>query len=102
MQQWSQHLIVRLVVCVLLTWTAVDLLVPELCGAEEFAQGATADSSDAGPDRGEDCFCCSHVVAPVSFRAMVDAGPAAPDSRAVPLNPLSGVAPVPYHPPLVS
>lgn len=53
--------IVHLVACLLLTFAATDLLVPELCAAEK----TVAEDSDHRnvPDQvDDDCFCCcSHI-----------------------------------------
>ncbi len=58
----------RLVVLVLLTWTAVDVLYPAVCGLDEL-QPVTGQSVSAGTDESttppitaDDCFCCSHNV----------------------------------------
>ena len=92
-------LIVRLAVYVLLAWTAVDLLVPQLCNAESFGQSSS--QSPAAP-QGDDCFCCTLVEDPEPFRIQAVAAP-----RVI-LNevPTDDVAPgfpsPPYHPPLAS
>ncbi len=62
----------RLLACLLLAWTAIDLAVPSLCALEDelrtvsVAGQAVAPSSDAAPDAQpshvDDCFCCSHCV----------------------------------------
>lgn len=65
----------RTVVLVLLTWTAVDVLNPALCGPDEFpfvAANVAVDSDSSAPEpspvAADDCFCCSHNV---NFAAMV-------------------------------
>jgi hypothetical protein len=71
-----RHPIVRVTVLVMLTWTAVDLLAPQLCAAEASQPSApaaaialTAAPQDqippAAPAALDDCFCCSHSVRPV-------------------------------------
>jgi len=48
-----------MIVCLLLTWAAADLFVPELCSAESATHddGAPASAQDQ-----DDCFCCcSHT-----------------------------------------
>lgn len=93
------HFIVRLLVCVLLTWAAADLCVPQLCSAESAAWGAQAGTEYGGDH--DDCFCCcSHtdftplIVVLVSTSApdVVDARPAAALAAGIPRSL--------YHPPL--
>lgn len=59
----------RLCACVILTWTAVDLLAPQLCAAEPVTiAGVASHESDGSPVRPDsDCFCCSHLVTPMAF-----------------------------------
>ncbi len=59
----------RTVVLVLLSWTALDVLNPALCGLDElpFVAAEVALASDGAPPvvppaSAEDCFCCSHHV----------------------------------------
>jgi hypothetical protein len=59
--------IVRFVICALLAWTAVDLFVPQLCEAEAYSTSAAAPDAGNQETRGDDCFCCSHVVSPMQF-----------------------------------
>ena len=53
--------IVHLVACVLLTFAAADLLVPQLCSTEEVV--ADEGTPPFAPDQhDDDCFCCcSHT-----------------------------------------
>lgn len=89
-----RHPIVRVIVLVLLTWTAVDLLAPQLCAAE--ASHASASASV------DDCFCCSHTVQPVLQAVIL------PDVSPVELpaakseSPSAGVVRPLFRPPLVS
>ena len=54
-----RHIVVRIVTCLLLTWAAADLLVPEWCSSEEVSQ---ASGDPTGPQDRDDCFCCcSHT-----------------------------------------
>ena len=60
-----RHILVRIFVCVLLTWAAADLLIPNFCSAEAAVQSTQADQDLSGQpsplqntsDR-DDCFCC--------------------------------------------
>ena len=97
------------VVLVLLTWTAVDVLNPALCGldqmpfvaAHESVDGETS-SDDQLPVRTEDCFCCSHNV---NFSAMVQVRVAFDSLTQTPAEriqiPLWKSFPL-YHPPRLS
>lgn len=59
MRALRRHIIVRLIVCLLLTWAAADLLVPQLCSAEAATQ---RDGSPSSAQDQDDCFCCcSHT-----------------------------------------
>jgi hypothetical protein len=95
-----RHIVVRIVTCLLLTWAAADLLVPQLCSAESAVEdhGSAPDSQDH-----DDCFCCcSHVeqahpvdvfladLLPVRREAVVAQSLAVGPPRSV------------YHPPLLS
>lgn len=102
-REFRQHFIVRLVVCVLLTWTAVDLLVPQLCSAEELSQASTSVPSGPTSQQHDDCFCCcAHVVSPVPFVAVM-VNTETIDIDAVPaVDVATGVLRDVYHPPLQS
>ncbi len=95
-----RHLISRLLVCLLLSWTGADLLMPELCTAEAATAGSSSplDSQDR-----DDCFCCcmhTQVTALVVVRVgVVEAAPFAPLAEDA-LTP--GVPRSLYHPPLSS
>jgi hypothetical protein len=94
--------VIHLCACVILTWTAVDLLVPQLCAAESSTlAGDVSHSDDESPERPDsDCFCCSHIVTPVSCEA-VFALVTVVDVVAFPTSRLSlGVPRLLYHPPL--
>lgn len=99
MRALRRHIVVQAIVCLLLTWAAADLLVPQLCTVEQAAQ---TDGSTAPQDR-DDCFCCcSHVerTPPVEVVSAVLIPPVRETF------PTPGLAPgVPrslYHPPLLS
>ena len=101
MRAIRRHIVVRIVTCLLLTWAAADLLVPELCSSEAAVQddGGAPISQDT-----DDCFCCcSHtekaLTVAVLFSqrlpvAVVDTFPA--DNLA------DGIPRSLYHPPLLS
>ena len=101
-------------VLVLLTWTAVDLLAPQLCaadasqpdGAAAAAITVAAPSPDQVPDAipadRDDCFCCSHTVRPAMQMVLfVDVSPVELP-EAPPVSPFAGIARSLYHPPLFS
>lgn len=95
------------VVVVLLTWTALDVLNPALCGLDKLPFVTASDSIAPGetppapsnPITPEDCFCCSHNL---NFSAMVYVAMAIPASSAPPTavveHPLWTSIPL-YHPP---
>lgn len=75
----------RMVVLVLLSWTAVDVLNPALCELDELtfvAAYSTVDSNTAAPTESpvtpEDCFCCSHNV---NFKPIAQAAVSLPSDR---------------------
>lgn len=98
------------VVLVLLTWTAVDVLNPALCGLDQMpfvAAHASFDEDTSSsplqrPVTAEDCFCCSHNV---NFSGIVQIASVAfdcSDTFAEPLqNPSWNSFPL-YHPPRLS
>ncbi len=95
-----RHIVVRIVTCLLLTWAAADLLVPQLCSSEAVVQ--EHGSAPTSPDQ-DDCFCCcSHtekaLIVTVAFTdgipVVVERFPA--ESLAV------GIPRSLYHPPLAS
>lgn len=93
---------------VLLTWTAVDVLNPALCGLDQMPFVAAHESVDGDPSSDErsrvpleDCFCCSHNV---NFSAMVQVRIAFESLTQTPAriqNPLWKSFPL-YHPPRLS
>lgn len=95
-----QHIIVRVLVCVLLSWAAADLFVPELCSAESASASTT---SPTGAQDHDDCFCCcTHTerAMPVTV-VFADRAPVlveAPLVQRLAAGDLPGV----YHPPLHS
>jgi len=94
--------IVRFSVCVILAWTAIDILAPQLCAAEQSAGVATtSDQSDELPV-GSDCFCCSHTVSPMSLDVAfsLDARIVLEDEPSQSL--VMGVPSSVYHPPLTA
>lgn len=96
----------RTVVMVLLTWTALDVLNPALCGLDElpFVAVNAAVASDSAtpaeaPVAAEDCFCCSHNVNFASITQVAVFQPTGSEPRiAVDENPRWASFP-PYHPP---
>ena len=65
----------RLVVLLILGWTALDLGFPVLCAVDREQSGsaycaadiigapsASSSQTPQSPGRIDDCFCCSHVV----------------------------------------
>jgi len=94
--------IVHLCASLILVWTAVDLLVPELCAAEEMtvAGDSSHESNESPVQPDSDCFCCSHTVSPMScdavFAAVTSAGVGTFPTADLAL----GVSPLLYHPPL--
>lgn len=94
-----RHIVVHAVVCLLLTWAAADLLVPQLCSAEQ----ATQSDSHGGQQDQDDCFCCcSHVerARPVEV-AFAELTPVVRQTVAAQSLPVGAPRTV-YHPPLHS
>lgn len=96
MGKLRRHFIVRLVIYVLLTWTAVDLLVPQLCAAENFAQAA----SNQAPDRADDCFCCTLIEDPQPFCVVVETVVSVAPKVVLADDVASGFPQPLYHPPV--
>jgi hypothetical protein len=92
-----RHAVVQVFVCLLLTWAAADLLVPQLCTAE----AAESDRGPAGSGDHDDCFCCcSHTESTPFVVVMVSTGVPSAIVR-MPAGALAaGVPRVLYHPPL--
>ena len=99
MRAFRRGIIVHAIDCLLLTWAAADLLVPQLCSAEQATQ---SDSHGSQQDQ-DDCFCCcSHVerARPIEI-AFADLTPVV--RQVFPVQSLPAGAPrMVYHPPLVS
>lgn len=94
--------IVHLCASLILVWTAVDLLVPELCAAEEMtvAGDSSHESNESPVQPDSDCFCCSHTVSPMPCDAIFAVVTSA-SVEAIPMGDLAlGVSPLLYHPPL--
>jgi hypothetical protein len=93
-----RHIVVHAVTCLLLTWAAADLLVPQLCSVEQMQ----SDSPTAPQDQ-DDCFCCcAHVVRSNTVQlVVVDLVPVVREPS-VPADLPTGVPPSVYHPPLLS
>ncbi|MEZ5418106.1 MAG: hypothetical protein R2708_12275 [Vicinamibacterales bacterium] len=98
MRAIRRHIIVRIVTCLLLTWAAADLLVPQLCSSEE----VQASGNASGQDR-DDCFCCcAHTEKAVTVAVTFSIGvPVVVDAERVDDLP-SGEPRTLYHPPLLS
>jgi hypothetical protein len=97
MRALRRHVAARLVACFLLTWAAADLLVPQLCSAEEYAQ----DSGGAPAPDHDDCFCCcSHTEDPVPLVAVLTPRASVVRDAFGPVNLTPGVPRTLYHPPL--
>jgi hypothetical protein len=93
--------IVHLCACAILMWTVVDLLVPQLCAAESTTVAGDASHEDQSPVRPDsDCFCCSHIVSPVSGDAVFAVVTTVGVSTFPAVNLPLGVSPLLYHPPL--
>jgi hypothetical protein len=97
-QSLRRHAAARVFVCLLLTWAAADMFVPQLCTAEASSQ---SDQGPAGSGDHDDCFCCcSHTESTPFVVVMVSAGVPAPVIR-MPAGALAaGVSRGLYHPPL--
>lgn len=96
--------IVRLSVCVILTWTVIDLVAPQLCAAEQSAGvSMTSHQSDESPvDRDADCFCCSHTVSPMTLDVAFTLGTRIVIGARPPHRLALGVPRTLYHPPLTA
>lgn len=95
-----RHIFVRVLVCVLLSWAAADLLVPELCSAES-SSASTTSPTDAQDH--EDCFCCcTHTERAMPVTVLFAEG--APMLVETPMvqRLITGEIPGVYHPPLHS
>ena len=98
MQALRRHVIARAFVCLLLTWAAADLFVPQLCSAEASAQ---SDQAPLGSGDHDDCFCCcSHTESTPLVVVMVSSGVPAVVVRMPAAALPAGVARNLYHPPL--
>ncbi len=94
-----RHIIVHVVVCLLLSWAAADLLVPQLCSAEQ----ATQSDSHGGQQDQDDCFCCCSHIERVRAIEIVFAGLTPAVRQTFPAQSLPIGAPrTVYHPPIVS
>ena len=95
-----RHIVVRIVTCLLLTWAAADLLVPELCTTE----AAVQDHGDAPPSQDtDDCFCCcSHTEKALTVAVSFSEGVPVIVERFPGENLAAGIPRSLYHPPLVS
>ena len=106
-ERLKRSLGVRLVAVFLLTWTGVDLAVPQLCAADGLLAIPTSarvavdnhrPPSPPNPDSA-DCFCCAHAVVasiPPNFDSSIRM------MQRVVLAPSNGprsAARVLYHPP---
>jgi hypothetical protein len=94
-----RHIVVHVVVGLLLSWAAADLLVPQLCSAEQATQ---SDSPTSAQDQ-DDCFCCcSHVErarpVEVAFAELTPVVRQIVGARILP----AGAPRTVYHPPLHS
>jgi hypothetical protein len=97
-QALRQHAIVRVFVCLLLTWAAADLFVPQLCSAEASAQ---SEQTPVGSGDHDDCFCCcSHTESTPFVVVMVSSGVPAVAVRMPAAALPAGVPRNLYHPPL--
>lgn len=105
----KHSVLVRLVTVFLLTWTGIDLAVPQVCAAEQLASPQAAagllavDHHRAGnplnPAADTDCFCCSHaVMSSVAPNLDVVATVTLRDFPASSAHPHSVARPL-YHPP---
>ena len=95
-----RHIVVRIVACLLLTWAAADLLVPELCSAEAAVQDDESAPTSQDPD---DCFCCcSHTEKAIAVTVAFSDGIPAVVERFPAENLAAGIPRSLYHPPLVS
>ena len=96
---FRRHVVVQVVVCLLLSWAAADLLVPQLCNVEQAEQ---SDSPRPQQDQ-DDCFCCcAHVVRSNTVQIVfVDLIPVVREPSA-PADLATGVPPSVYRPPLQS
>lgn len=95
-----RHIVVRVLVCLLLSWAAADLFVPEMCNGEA---ASASTGSPANEQDHDDCFCCcTHVERATPVTVLFA------DSAPVPVEPTlterlaAGVPRSLYHPPLHS
>lgn len=98
---------VRLVVVLLLSWTAADLSDIRLCASDSNELGRLQDgvaleslpSQSTSPSAPDDCFCCSHAVEAVMFSFITALIATVPVPEAtMPAAPLASPH-SPYHPP---
>jgi hypothetical protein len=95
-----RHIVVRIVTCLLLTWAAADLLVPELCSSEAAVQD---DGGAPTPQETDDCFCCcSHTEKALTVAVSFSEGVPVIVERFPGENLAAGIPRSLYHPPLVS
>lgn len=98
MRALRRHAVLQVFVCLLLTWAAANLFVPQLCTAEALAQ---SDQGPVGAGDHDDCFCCcSHTESTPFVVVMVSTGTLSTVVR-MPAGALAaGVPRGLYHPPL--
>ena len=96
--------VARFFVCLLLAWTALDLLAPELCEAES-AISSTAGSTERSPQAPhapDDCFCCSNTVNSTIYSVTFTFSERIPVALATVRDLSAGIPRSLYHPPLAS
>ena len=99
MRAIRRHIVVRIVTCLLLTWAAADLLVPELCSSEAPVQ----DHGSAPSQDQDDCFCCcSHTEKALTVAVSFSEGVPVVVERFPAKSLAVGIPRGLYHPPLVS
>ena len=100
MRALRRHVALRVVTCLLLTWAATDLLVPELCNAEAAVQDQ--GNAPTSQDR-DDCFCCcSHTENVITVTVTFTDGVPVVTERFSADSLPAGIPRSVYHPPLVS
>ena len=99
MLRLRRHWLPRVLVYVFLTWTAVDLLAPQLC-AEEVTAGDDLAQRAQAPPSPDDCFCCCQFVDLTRFTVVLVEQAVEIVETFSAVEPLAGVQSRLYHPPL--
>lgn len=101
----KRSLLARVFVLILLGWTGVDLVAPQLCAADQTGSIGLASlsvaPSQAVPNNaaGGDCFCCATNVLPSQITYVTDGAVVVSSLPLAVVNHVHVLARTLYHPP---